>query len=75
MSPRGWNPVPLRLARRGLRGGTVINVLRVVGRAPRRLAAFKFRIEGDRQFDGAGVPAVRQPGRFAVVARVSDAIG
>src|ERR1700752_1607298 len=31
------------------------------------------RVKGDRQFDRAGVPAVRQPGRRAVVARISDA--
>src|SRR6185295_10015264 len=71
---RGWNPVLLRLARRGLPRGTVINVLRVVGRAPPvRWPHSGLRVKGDRQFDGAGVPALRQPGWLAVVARISDA--
>src|SRR5262249_6620804 len=63
----------------GSRGATVINVLRVVGGTPPvGWPHSGLRIEGDWQFDGASVPAVpavRQPGRLAVVARISDAPG
>src|SRR6476660_5171842 len=64
------------MVRRAPKRGTVINVPRVVGRASSvGWPHSGLRIKGDRQFDGAGVPAVRQPGRLAFVARVSDAPG
>src|SRR5262245_15546255 len=50
----------------GSKGSTVINVPQVVGRASSvGWPHSGLRIEDDRQFDGAGVPAVRQPGRLS----------
>src|SRR4029078_255806 len=33
------------------------------------------RVKSDRQLDGAGIPAVRQPDWFTVVTRISNALG